>query len=149
MEFSYLTVLAIGSILTLLSTLKLTLTGTLYVGPGKRKSFFFHPLWLWFLTAMLPYVVGRYLAGTLSPLPWAAYARAAAEHGLWGGVLACAATTTIDLWIFWGAAAAFLSFPIPMSVAYEPIPKPLHKYFYLANLLAGAFIVTRALTAGA
>ena len=145
MAYNYLTVLAAGSILTLLSTLKLTLTGTLYVGPNKRKFVLFHPIWLWFLVAMVPYVVGRYLAGSLSPLPWIAYAGAEAQHGPWAGVLAGVATTTVDLWIFWAAAAAFLSFPVPMSVAYEPIPKTLHKYFYLANLLAGAFIVGRAL----
>jgi len=149
MEFNYLTLLSIGSILTLLSTLKLTLTGTLTVGPNRRKFILFQPVWLWFLVPMLPFVVGSYLDGSLSPLPWIAYARAAAQHGPWGGVLAGVATTTVDLWISWTTATAFLSFPVPMSVAYEPIPRTVHKYFYAVNLLAGAFIIARALTAGA
>ena len=61
------------------------------------------------------------------------------------GALAATATTTVDLWLFWTTATALLTFTQPMATAYEPIPKAMHKYFYLVNLLAGAFVIYKAL----
>jgi hypothetical protein len=36
-----------------------------------------------------------------------------------------------------------------MATVYPPIPKSMHKYFHLVNLLAGAYVVYKGLTADA
>jgi hypothetical protein len=133
-------------ILTLLTTLKLTFTGRVTFGPEKKTFILFHPVWLGALVAMVPFVIGRYLQGRLSPWPWVAYQGAQAKAGLWAGVLAGTATATVDLWLFWTTATALLTFTQPMATAYEPIPKAMHKYFHLVNLIAGAFVVYKALS---
>ena len=134
-------------ILTLLTTLKLTLTGRVTVGVDRKNFILFHPIWLGTLAVMVPFVVGRYLQAKLSPWPVAAFLDAQAKAGLWAGVLAATATTTIDLWLFWTTATALLTFTQPMSTAYEPVPKSMHKYFHLVNLIAGAFVIYKALSA--
>ncbi len=135
--------------LTLLTTLKLTLTGRVTIGPDHRTFILFHPVWLGALAVMVPFVIGRYLKGTLSPFPVAAFADAEAKAGLWAGLLAGSATATIDLWLFWTTATALLCFTQPMSTTYEPIPKSMHKYFHLVNIVAGAFVIWKALNAPA
>ena len=145
MNFDYYTALSVVSLLTLLTTLKLTLTGRVTVGPQKKNFILFHPIWLGALVVMVPYVIGRYLDGALSPWPVAAFKMAQDKAGLWAGVLAGISTTTIDLWLFWTTATALLTFTQPMATAYEPIPKSMHKYFHLVNLIAGAYVVYKAL----
>jgi hypothetical protein len=149
LNFDYYTALSAVSLLTLLTTLKLTLTGRVTVGPQKRNFILFHPYWLGFLVVMVPFVIGRYLKGELSPWPLAAFAAAQAKAGLWAGVLAGISTTTVDLWMFWTTATALITFTTPMATAYEPVPKSMHKYFHLVNLIAGAFVVYRALVGNA
>jgi hypothetical protein len=144
-NFDYYTVPAIISILTLLTTLKLTLTSRVTVGPQKKNFILFHPIWLGALVVMVPFVIGQYLQGGLSPWPVAAFVATQAKAGLWAGILAGVATTTIDLWLFWTTATALLTFTQPMATAYEPIPKSMHKYFHLVNLIAGAFVIYKAL----
>ncbi len=91
----YYGLLSAVSAMTLLTTVKLTFTGRVTVGPDRRNSFFFHPVWLGALAVMLPLVVGYYLKGKLSPWPPAAFAAMQAEAGLSAGVLAAISTTTI------------------------------------------------------
>jgi hypothetical protein len=134
-------------ILTLLTTLKLTLTGRVTVGAARKNFILFHPVWLGALVVMVPFVIGRYLHAKLSPWPVAAFLDAQEKAGLWAGVLAGTATATIDLWLFWTTATALLTFTKPMASAYEPIPKSMHKYFHLVNLIAGAFVIYKALSA--
>ena len=129
----------------MLTTLKLTLTGRVTVGPQKKNFILFHPVWLGGLVVEVPFVIGRYLAGGMSPWPLLAFSQMQDKAGLWAGALAATATTTVDLWLFWTTATALLTFTQPMATAYEPIPKAMHKYFYLVNLLAGAFVIYKAL----
>jgi hypothetical protein len=143
----YYIALAALSAMTLVATLKLTLTGRVTIGPEKKTLIVFHPGWLGPLVVMVPFVIGRWLEAQLSPLPWVAFADNAAKAGLWAGLLAGISVTTVELWIFWTTATALLCFTEPMSTAYEPIPRSMHKYFHLVNLIAGAFIVYKALTA--
>ncbi len=145
MNFDYYTVLSVIGALTLLATLKLTLTGRVTIGPQKKNFILFHPIWLGALVVMVPYVIGEYLKGTISPWPVAAFTAAQDKAGLWAGVLAGISTTTVDLWLFWTTATALLTFTQPMATAYEPIPKSMHKYFHLVNLLAGAYVIYKAL----
>jgi len=147
-SIDYYTALAVVSFFTLLTTLKLTLTGRVTIGAQKRTYLIFHPYWLGILAAMVPFVIGRYLKGTLSPWPPAAFAAAQVKAGLWAGALAGIATTTVDLWMFWTTAAALITFTQPMATAYEPLPKSMHKYFFVVNMIAGAFLLYRALKAG-
>jgi hypothetical protein len=149
LNFDYYVALSAVCLLTLLTTLKLTLTGRVTVGPQHRNFILFHPVWLGMLAIMVPFVVGRYLNGSLSPFPPAAFADAEAKAGLWAGVLAGLSTTTIDLWLFWTTATALMTFTQPMSVTYEPIPKAMGKYFHLVNAIAGAFVIYKALHAPA
>lgn len=145
MNFDAYTAASAVALLTLLTTLKLTLTGRVTVGPQKKHFILFHPIWLGALVVMVPYVVGQYLDGLMSPWPVAAFAAAQAKAGLWAGVLAGLSTATIDLWLFWTTATALLTFTQPMATAYPPIPKSMHKYFHLVNLLAGAFVVGKSI----
>lgn len=145
MNFDIYTALSAASLLTLLTTLKLTLTGRVTVGPQKRNFILFHPYWLGFLVVMVPYVIGQYLKGHLSPWPVAAFTAVQAKAGLWAGVLAGISTTTVDLWMFWTTATALVTFTQPMATAYEPIPKSMHKYIHLVNVIAGAFVLYKAL----
>ncbi|MDB5395773.1 MAG: hypothetical protein JWM91_3279 [Rhodospirillales bacterium] len=145
MSFNHYAVLSAVSALTLLTTLKLTLTGRVTIGPQKKNFILFHPIWLGALVVMVPFVIGRYLQGTMSPWPVTAFAQMQDKVGLWAGVLAATATTTVDLWLFWTTATALLTFTQPMATAYEPIPKSMHKYFHLVNLIAGAFVIYKAL----
>ena len=148
MELNAWTALAALLAMTLVVTLKLSLTGRLRVGQGTKPPFFFHPIWLAPLAALVPYVCGAYVEGRMSPWPPAAYAAAAAAHGLWAGVSAGLATATIDLWLFWTTARALIAFTEPLAPIYEPIPKAMHKYYHLVNLVVGAFIIYKAATAG-
>jgi hypothetical protein len=116
------------------------------VGRDGKTFILFHPIWLGPLAAMIPFVIGRYLKGTMSPWPAAAFAAIQAKAGPWAGILAAISTTTVDLWMFWTTATALLTFTEPMATAYEPIPKSMHKYFYLVNLLAGAFVIYKTLS---
>jgi hypothetical protein len=134
------------ALLTLVTTLKLTLTGRVTVGSERKNFILFHPVWLGALVVMVPYVIGLYLKGELSPWPIMAFAQAQAKAGLWAGILAGISTLTVDLWMFWTTATALLTFTQPMANIYQPIPKAMHKYFHLVNLIAGAFIVYKALS---
>jgi hypothetical protein len=144
-NLDYYTALSAVCFLTLLTTLKLTLTRRVTIGPDRKNFILFHPIWLGALVVMVPYVIGRYLKGTLSPFPLTAFTDNEAKAGLWAGVLAGLSTTTIDLWLFWTTATALLTFTQPMATAYEPIPKSMHKYFHLVNAIAGAFVIYKAL----
>lgn len=145
MNFDYYTVPAIISILTLLTTLKLTLTGRVTVGAEKKHFILFHPIWLGALVVMVPFVIGRYLKGELSPWPVAAFTAMQDKADLWAGILAGVSTATIDLWLFWTTATALLTFTQPMANVYEPIPKSMHKYVHLVNLIAGAYVIYKTL----
>jgi hypothetical protein len=144
-NLDYYTAACVVVLLTLLTTLKLTLTGRITVGPQKKISILFHPLSLGPLVVMVPYVIGQYLEGALSPWPVAAFQAVQAKAGLWAGVLAGLSTTTIDLWLFWTTATALITFTQPMATAYQPIHPSTHKYFHLVNLLAGAFVVGKSI----
>jgi hypothetical protein len=146
LPFNYYIPLSVVCFLTLLTTLKLSLTRRVTVGPEKKTFILFHPVWLGALAIMVPFVIGRYLKGTLSPWPPAAFAAAQAKAGLWAGVLAGLSTTTIDLWLFWTTASALITFTEPMATIYEPVPKAMHKYYHLVNLIAGAFVMYRTLS---
>jgi hypothetical protein len=145
LNFDYYTALSIVASLTLVTTLKLTLTGQVTIGQDKKPFILFHPIWLGALVVMVPFVIGQYLKGLLSPWPVAAFTMAQAKAGLWAGILAGISTTTVDLWLFWTTATALLTFTQPMATAYEPIPKSMHKYFHLVNLIAGAYVIYKAL----
>jgi hypothetical protein len=141
--------------MTLLTTLKLTFTGRVTVGPERKNFILFHPLWLGPLVVMVPFIIGRYMkidpkdpSAHLSPWPIDAFHAMQDKAGIWAGVLAGISTTTVDIWLFWTTATALLTFTQPMATAYPPIPKSMHKYFHLVNLLAGAYVVYKGLTAG-
>jgi hypothetical protein len=144
-DFNAYTALTVIAVLTLLTTLKLTLTSRVTVGAARKNFILFHPIWLGALVVEVPYVIGQYLKGGLSPWPIAAFTQVQDKAGLWAGILAGTATTTVDLWLFWTTATALLTFTQPMATAYEPIPKSMHKYFHLVNLLAGAFVIYKSL----
>src|SRR5262249_47037042 len=145
-NIDYYTAASVIALLTLLTTLKLTLTGRVTIGAERKNFILFHPIWLGALVVMVPYVIGVYIKGDLSPCPLAAFAGTQARAGLWAGVLAGISTLTVDLWMFWTTATALLTFTQPMANIYQPIPRSMHKYFHLVNLLAGAFIVYKALS---
>jgi hypothetical protein len=149
LDFDFGILYAVLSFLALIGTLKLSLTGQITVGPAKKSYVLFHPVWLGSLVVMVPLIIGWYLHGVVSPWPPAAFATMEAKGGLWAGIAAGLATTTIDLWLFWTTATALITFTVPMATIYEPIPKPMHKYFHVVNVIAGAFVVYKALTAGA
>lgn len=145
MDFNLYTAASAIAFLTLLTTLKLTLTSRVTVGAERKNFILFHPLWLGALVFEVPYVIGQYLEGGLSPWPVAAFTFIQEKAGMSAGILAGLATTTVDLWLFWTTATALLTFTQPMATAYEPIPKSMHKYFHLVNLMAGAFVIYKAL----
>jgi hypothetical protein len=144
-EFDWYIPATIVAAFTLLTTLKLTLTGRVTVGSERKTIFFFHPLWLGALVVEVPFVIGKYLNGTMSPWPVAAFQHSQDVAGLWAAIVTALATSTVDLWLFWTTATALLTFTQPMSTAYEPLPKSMHKYVHLVNLIAGAFVVYKAL----
>ncbi len=145
MDLNYYTALSVVAFLALLTTLKLTLTGRVTVGAARKNFILFHPIWLGALVVEVPYVIGEYMTGGLSPWPPMSFTQVQDKAGLWAGILAGNATATVDLWLFWTTATALLTFTQPMATAYEPIPKSMHKYFHLVNLLAGAFVIYKAL----
>ena len=145
LNFDYYTPFAIVSFFTLLTTLKLTLTGRVTIGPDRKNFILFHPYWLGPLVVMVPYVIGQYLKGALSPWPVATFMAVQAKAGLWAAVLAGISTATVDLWMFWTTATALITFTVPMATVYEPIPRSMHKYFHIVNLIAGAFVIYRSL----
>ena len=146
MQFDWYLPAAVVAFFTLITTLKLTLTSRVTVGPEKKTVFFFHPLWLGALVVEVPFCIGKYLNGTMSPWPVTAFHYSTDKEGLWAGVLTALATGTVDLWLFWTTATALLTFTQPMATAYPPIPKSMHKYFHLVNLIAGAYVVYKALS---
>ena len=146
MEFDWYLPAAVVAAFTLLTTLKLTLTSRVTIGPEKKTVFFFHPLWLGALVVEVPFVIGKYLNGSMSPWPVAAFHHSQDLAGLWAGIVTALATTTVDLWLFWTTATALITFTHPMATVYEPIPKSMHKYFHLVNLIAGAFVIYKALS---
>jgi hypothetical protein len=149
LDFDFNILYAVLALLALLCTLKLSLTGQVTVGPGKKSYLLFHPIWLGSLVVMVPLIIGWYLKGVISPWPPAAFAAMEAKNGLWSGIATALAATTIDLWLFWTTATALITFTVPMATIYEPIPKSMHKYFHLVNVIAGAFVVYKALKVGA
>jgi hypothetical protein len=144
-DFNLYTAASVLAVLTLLTTLKLTLTNRVTVGAEKKHFILFHPIWLGALVLEVPYVIGKYMDGGMSPWPVAAFTQIQEKAGMSAGILAGLATTTVDLWLFWTTATALLTFTQPMATAYEPIPKSMHKYFHLVNLMAGAFVIYKAL----
>jgi len=145
-QFDWYLPAAVIAFFTLITTLKLTLTSRITLGPEKKVIFPFHPLWLGALVVEVPFVIGKYLNGTMSPWPVDAFKHSQDVAGLWAGVLTGLATTTVDLWLFWTTATALLTFTQPMATAYQPIHPSMHKYFHLVNLIAGAYVVYKALS---
>jgi hypothetical protein len=133
--------------MTLIATLKLSFTRRLTPVDGKMGvvGYLTHPLWLWPLVLMVPFVIGAYLKGTLSPWPPLAFEMAEGRAGMWAGLLAALSTATIDLWLFWTAASALISFTNPLAPIYPPIPREMHKYYHLVNAAAGLFVVVKAM----
>jgi len=146
-NFDIWTAVAAILAMTLVVTLKLSLTGRLGIAKGSKPPLIFHPVWLAPLVALVPYVCGAYVSGRMSPWPPAAF-EVAAAHGLWAGVSAALAAAIIDLWLFWTTAAALICFTHPLATIYDPIPKAMHKFYYLVNLLVGAVVIYKAVTAG-
>lgn len=145
MNFDYYTPFVVVSFFTLLTTLKLTFTSRVTIGPGKKTFILFHPYWLGALVVMVPYVIGQYLKGQLSAWPPATFLAVQAKAGFWAAALAGISTTTVDLWMFWTTATALITFTVPMATVYEPIPRSMHKYFHIVNLIAGAFVIYRSM----
>ncbi len=133
--------------MTLIASLKLSFTRRLTPVDGKIGiiGLLTHPLWLWPLVLMVPFVIGGYLKGMLSPWPPAAYMAVEAKAGQSAAVLAALSTTTIDLWLFWTAATALICFRDPLATIYPPIPKEMHKYYHIVNAAVGLFVVGKAL----
>ena len=90
-------------LLTLLSTLNISLRGFPQKGEPANWNLLTHPGWLAPLAVVLPFVIGSYLKGKLSPWPPAAFAASAAAAGTWAGVTALLATLIVDLWLLWTA----------------------------------------------
>ena len=67
MDFNLYTAASVLAVLTLLTTLKLTLTSRVTVGADKKHFILFHPIWLGALVVEVPYVIGKYLDGGMSP----------------------------------------------------------------------------------
>ena len=147
LELNAWTALAAVLTMTLVVTLKLSLTGRLSGSDGTKPPFLFHPVWLAPLAALVPYVCGAYVDGRMSPWPPAAFAAVQAAHGLWAGVSAGMAVTIIDLWLLWTTARALIAFTEPLAPIYDPIPRAMHKYYHLVNLVVGAFVIYKAATA--
>jgi hypothetical protein len=145
-QFDWYLPASVVAFFTLITTLKLTLTSRVTVGPERKTVFFFHPIWLGALVVEVPFCIGKYLGGSMSPWPVSAFHYSMDKEGLWAGVLTALATTTVDLWLFWTTATALITFTQPMATAYPPIHPSMHKYIHLVNLIAGAFVIYRALT---
>lgn len=145
MDFSIWPVIAVIVAMTLVVTVKLSVTGRVMPVDGGKPSLLTHPGWLGPLVVLVPYIIGSYLKGLLSPWPPAAFAAVQSKSGLWPAVVAALSTTTVDLWLFWTTATALIAFTVPMANIYRPIPKEMHKYYHLVNIVAGLFIVGKAL----
>src|SRR5579859_3841880 len=123
MDFSVWPVILVIVTMTLVVTLKLSLTGRIASPDGGKPGLFSHPLWLWPLVVLVPYIIGSYLKGLLSPWPPEAYAMVAAHSTIWAAAVAAVSTTVVDLWLFWTTATALITFTVPLATIYKPIPK--------------------------
>jgi len=145
MDFSVWPVALVIVVMTLVVTLKLSLTGRIMPAGGGKPGLLTNPIWLWPLVVLVPYVIGSFLEGSLSPWPPESFALVAARSTIWAAAVAAVSTIVVDFWLFWTTATALIAFTVPMATIYQPIPKEMHKYYHLANIVAGAFVVGKAL----
>ena len=122
--------------MALLTTLRFCIQGTLRTD-NRALRVVTHPLWLFSIGLSVPYVLGSFYAGVLSPWPPLAFQQFA-ETDRWAGLTAAIAVATADLWLLWAAARAAALFAPPEDRRMLP-------YYYAINLVVGGFFIGRAL----
>ncbi len=137
MTFDLYTPLAVVLFLTMVTTLRFSIAGTLKsANPVLR--FLTHPAWLSPLILEGGYVLGAFYHGVLSPWPPATYQAVSAKLGLWAAVAATEGAITIDIWLLWATATTFKVFSPPQDAR-------MIKYYYVVNFVIGAYLMARFL----
>ena len=126
-------------LLTLLQTLRLSITGRIH---ADKPNFVMSHLWLYPLGVLGPLVIGAFYKGLLSPWPPAAYAKMAGSAGLWAGLAAFLAVLIVDIWLFWAGAKAIRATTLT-SATFRPLHDRLMTYYHVVNVLVGVFILYR------
>ena len=121
--------------MALLATLRFCVWGPPQQGAGIVRLLT-HPAWLLPIAIAVPYALGSYYKGTISPWPPTAFATFSTADGVWGGLTASLVAATTDLWVLWAAAKA-------ASLFAPPKDKNLVKYYYVVNLAVGLFFILR------
>ena len=135
MNFDLNLVYAVILAFTLLTTLRLSITGQVdSQNPVLRVVT--NRNWFYALIIAGPYVLGAFYRGAMSPWPPTAFATASERAGLWAGVATVLGVAIADIWLLWGTATVFARFA-------PPAEKRFVKYYYLANLAIGIYLMLR------
>lgn len=130
-------ILALLMALALGGTLRFALTGRIG-GGGPVVNLLTHQVWLLPLAAAIPYVLGCFYKGLISPWPPAAFAAFEEKAGFWGGATAGLAVITVDIWLLYAMARAAAHFAPPED-------RHLVKWYYAVNFVVGAFFIVRGI----
>jgi hypothetical protein len=124
-------------VLTLLQTLRLSITGKIH--PAKSNIINNHR-WLYPLGILGPFTIGTYYRGALSPWPPMAYEKMMTVGGQWAAVAGFLTAVIIDIWMFWAAAKAIRDTTLTSAV-FRPMHDQVMAYYHVVNVLVGTFIL--------
>lgn len=130
-------VLALLMALALVGTLRFCVTGRIG-GGGPITALLTHQVWLLPLAAAIPYVLGCFYKGLISPWPPAAFATFEEKAGFWAGTSAGLAVIAVDIWLLYAMARAAAHFAPPED-------RHLVKWYYVVNFMVGAFFIARGI----
>lgn len=131
------TPIAVVLAFTFLTTLRYSFTGKLATANPVLRVVT-NGIWLYPLILAGPFTLGAFYHGLFSPWPPQAYATAAQQSGPWAGAAAALAAATGDIWLLWATATTFRRFSPPQDAR-------MVKYYYLANLAVGGYLMARFL----
>ena len=101
-------VVSVALVCTFLASLRIAISGLGHVPENVAVAFFTHDLWAVSVFLLLPMSVGQFARHELSPLPWLAFSRAAARHGIVDGIFSLLDVLTVVLWLLWIPAHSYV-----------------------------------------
>lgn len=126
---------AVVIVCTFLASIRIAVVGLGHLPKNQWIAFITHDNWAFTLLIFIPWFAGSFARHEDSALPWVAFSKATARHGIVDGLSALLLVLIVDLWLLW----------IPAHSYIRNRPELDRRTIYLArclNLAVGLLLLT-------
>jgi hypothetical protein len=120
---------------TFLATIKLSLQGMVKFRGRSTVRVLSHEVWCIAVIAVIPWHIGAFARGEISPVPWQVFSDISAIHGFAEGCIAMLIVCIVDMWLLWTPAQIY-------AHRIHPSDKHTVKFVRIINGLAGLLLLT-------